>query len=75
MINPAQDKLKANGFQVDAVVRHGAPAETLINLAQEHGVSEIVIGRRGQLGIKSLIFGSVAGSLIQTSPIPVVVVP
>lgn len=47
----------------------------VINPAQEHGVSEIVIGRRGQSGIKSLIFGSVAGSLIQTSPIPVVVVP
>ena len=75
VVNPAQDKLKAKGFQVDAVVRHGAPAETLINLAHEHGVSEIIIGRRGQSGIKSLIFGSVAGSLIQTSPIPVVVVP
>ncbi|MGI9354178.1 MAG: universal stress protein [Rhizobiaceae bacterium] len=35
----------------------------------------MVVGRRGQSGIKNLIFGSVAGNLIQTSPVPVVVVP
>ena len=48
-------------------------AETLINLAHEYKVAEITIGRRGQSGIKSLLFGSVAGSLMQTSDIPVTV--
>jgi nucleotide-binding universal stress UspA family protein len=75
VVNPTKKLLEANGFKVEEVVKHGPPAETLINLATEHSVSEIVIGRRGQSGIKSLLFGSVAGSLIQTSHIPVVVVP
>ena len=75
VVSPAQQSLEADGFTVDTEVRHGPPAETLINVAKEQGVDEIVIGRRGQSGIKSLLFGSVAGSLIQTSDVPIVVVP
>ena len=74
-ISRAKAELEAKGFTVSAVVRHGPPAETLINLAHEYKVAEITIGRRGQSGIKSLLFGSVAGSLMQTSDIPVTVVP
>ena len=75
VVAPAKAELEAKGFTVSAVVRHGPPAETLINLAHEYKVAEITIGRRGQSGIKSLLFGSVAGSLMQTSDIPVTVVP
>ena len=46
-----------------------------LNLAHDNKVSEVAFGRRGQSGIKSLLFGSVAGSLIQTSDIPITVVP
>lgn len=75
VIAPVKKQLEDQGFKVEAVVRHGPPAETLINLAHEYKVAEIAFGRRGQTGIKTLLFGSVAGSLIQTSDIPIVVVP
>lgn len=75
VVAPAAEKLKSKGIACQAVVRHGPPAETLIKLAEEHDVSQIVIGRRGHSRIKNLLFGSVAGSLVQTSPVPVVVVP
>lgn len=75
IVDPASATLKSDGVDCDTVVTHGAPAETLIKLADKYGASQIVIGRRGQSGIKSLLFGSVAGNLIQTSPVPVVVVP
>ena len=70
-----QARMKAEHIACDAVVRHGQPAETLIRLSEEYGVRLIVVGRRGQSSLKNLIFGSVSGKLIQTSPIPVVVVP
>jgi len=54
VVTPAEESLKAKGFNVNAVVRHGAPAETIINIAHEFKVSEITIGRRGQSGIKTL---------------------
>ncbi len=75
VVDPAVAKLAEDGIAYETVVRHGPPAETLIKLAQKYGVQQIVIGRRGQSGIKSLLFGSVAGNLVPTSPVPVVVVP
>ncbi len=75
VVAPAEAMLTSEGVACETVVQHGAPAETLLKLAEKHDVKQIVIVRRGQAGIKNLIFGSVAGNLIQTSPVPVVVVP
>lgn len=75
VIMPVRSQLESKGFRVTDVVRHGQPAETLVALAHEFKVTEIVFGRRGQSGLKSLLFGSVAGNLIQTSDVPIIVVP
>lgn len=75
VVEPALQFLKNNGIVCDSVVQHGSPAETLIKIAKENNVAQIIIGRRGQTGLKTLLFGSVAGNLIQTAPVPVVVVP
>ena len=75
IIDPAMEKLNGHNIKAESIVRHGAPVETLNELAKKHNVNQIVIGRRGQSGIKSLLFGSVAGSLIQTSEVPITVVP
>lgn len=75
VVEPAAAFLKSEGVECETVVTHGPPAETLIKIAKKHDVQQIVIGRRGQTGIKSLLFGSVASNLVQTSPVAVVVVP
>jgi len=75
VVGPALTFLSEANIEVESIVRHGNPSETLIGIAKETGAAQIVIGRRGQSGLKSLIFGSVAGNLIQTAPIPVMVVP
>jgi nucleotide-binding universal stress UspA family protein len=63
------------GINVETVVRHGKIADTLIELAKEYGVSQIYIGRLGESRVQSMIFGSVTAALIQTSEVPVTVVP
>ncbi|MDF1670394.1 MAG: universal stress protein [Roseovarius sp.] len=75
VVVPAMAKLADAGIEAEGLVRHGKPAETLSAIAKEVGAAQIVIGRRGQSGVKALIFGSVAGNLVQTAPVPVVVVP
>jgi nucleotide-binding universal stress UspA family protein len=75
IVGPAQAQMEAEHVECEAVVRHGKPAETLIRLSGEYDARQIVVGRRGQSKLKNLIFGSVSGKLVQTSPIPVVVVP
>jgi nucleotide-binding universal stress UspA family protein len=57
------------------LVRHGHAGEVLSQLAREHDVKQIYIGRIGQSRLRELLFGSVAGSLVQISPVPVTVVP
>ena len=75
VVGPALSYLNEGGIEVESVVLHGNPSETLIQIAKDNNAAQIVIGRRGQSGLKSLIFGSVAGNLIQTAPVPVMVVP
>jgi nucleotide-binding universal stress UspA family protein len=75
VLDPLVAELKAAGLEVDGVVRHGHAAEVLAGLAGEFGASQIYVGRRGQSRITTLLFGSVAGTLVQVAPVPVTVVP
>ena len=70
IVAPAQAQLEAENVECEAVVRHGKPAETIIRLSEQYDVRHIVVGRRGQSALKNLIFGSVSGKLVQTSPVP-----
>ena len=75
ILEPQVAAVQAEKLEVESVVRHGKIAETIVDLAAEHGVSQIYIGRRGESLVHSMIFGSVTASLIQTAPVPVTVVP
>lgn len=75
VLDPLVTKLRASGLEVEGVVRHGHAAEVLSGLAGELGATQIFIGRRGVSTIQALLFGSVAGSLVQVAPVPVTVVP
>lgn len=75
VLGPVVKSVKDKGCDVETVVRHGHPAQTLVELAEGHDVAQIFIGRKGESRVASLLFGSVAGSLVQTSPVPVTVVP
>ena len=75
IINPIIAELVEKGVDAQGVVRHGHPAETLSQLANELDATNIIIGRKGQSLIKEKLFGSVGGTLVQISEHPVTVVP
>lgn len=75
VVEPVVAKLEAAGLNATGSVRHGHPAQTIVELAEENNVSQIFIGRLGASGLKTLLFGSVAANLVQTSSVPVTVVP
>ncbi len=74
------DELLMNGddalldVKLEAHVVPGTPAKALIDAAERHGAREIVVGshHRGRSGA---IYGDIAGELVRSAPIPVVVVP
>lgn len=75
VVRPIVDRLKKKGVEGETVVRHGHAAQVLSDLAKEHDAQAVYIGRIGQSRLRELLFGSVAGSLVQISPVPVTVVP
>lgn len=75
VLNPALDSLKGSGVEAEGIVRHGNVADVLNGLAGECNAIQIVVGRVGASGLKSLIFGSVTSKLVQMSSVPVTVVP
>ena len=75
ILGPETAALAESGLKVETVVRHGKIAETLNDLSQEYGVSQIYIGRMGESRVRSMIFGSVTAALVQSSEVPVTVVP
>lgn len=75
VLDPVVASLKSTGIEVEGVVKHGHAAQVLSELAEERGAAEIIIGRRGHSKIGAMLFGTVAGKLVQISPVPVTVVP
>jgi len=75
VLDPVVAALKSSGIEAESIVRHGHPAQVLCGLAEETGAVQIFIGRRGLSRLEVLLFGSVAGTLVQMSPVPVTVVP
>jgi len=75
IIGPIVAAFRERGLDAQGVVRHGHAAQTLLDLAQEYEVTNIVIGRTGTSRLKAQLFGSVASTLVQIADRPVTVVP
>ncbi|MDC0737980.1 universal stress protein [Cognatishimia sp. SS12] len=75
LMKPVVDGLAGSGVTIETSIKYGHIAEQLGKIAEDAGASQIVIGRNGHSGIGSRLFGSVAGSLAQTSPVACTIVP
>lgn len=75
IVDPLVLELSDEGSKVEGLVRHGHPAEVLCDIAEERAAAHVVVGRRGQSRVRSLLFGSTPGNLIQITTVPVTVVP
>ena len=70
----AADRLRASGFDAQAVVRKGDPAREIVAVARDRGAGVIVVGTRGQTGLQRLVLGSVAKKVLLHAPCSVLVV-
>lgn len=75
IIEPVMKRLKAAGVEARSAIRYGHVAQTLIAIAQEESAVQIIIGRTGESGLSARVFGSVAGNLAQSAPVPCTIVP
>lgn len=75
ILTPVVRRVQEAGIPVATTIRYGHIAETLCRIARDEGAAMIFIGRMGDSGFASRIFGSVAATLAQVAPVPVVIVP
>ncbi len=54
--------------------RIGSPAEEIVSLADERSVDLIVVGTHGRTGVKHLVMGSLARSVLKKAHRPVLIV-
>lgn len=67
-------RARKNYLRADTYMEIGDPAARIVAFARKAKCQEIVMGCRGLGKIKSVLLGSVASKVVQTSPFPVVIV-
>jgi nucleotide-binding universal stress UspA family protein len=72
-IETVLEETRPNG-DVEFVTREGHPADEIIDYANDRGVDQIVMGSRGLSGVKRLLLGSVAETVVRRADAPVNVV-
>ncbi|MEN9226077.1 MAG: cation:proton antiporter [Thermostichus sp. HHBFW_bins_43] len=55
-------------------LRSGPLAETIVEMASERQVTDVVMGKRGHRGWDQVLVGSTSQAVLETSPIPVILV-
>lgn len=69
-----REVLKAAGVSTDHHIGVGDPGQVIVDYARANNCDEIVMGTHGRGFLAGAIMGSVARTVIQQSPVPVVLV-
>ena len=72
--NEIAEETRSAGLEVEVIVRVGEPGATIVEIAEEVDADLLVIGTRGLTGVKHVLLGSVAESVVRRAPMPVLTV-
>lgn len=70
----AREKLDAAGMAYSYHISIGAPAEGIVQYAEEQGVDQIVLGAGEQRTLSTLLLGSVVNRVLHLSRLPVLLI-
>jgi nucleotide-binding universal stress UspA family protein len=73
-LEPAAERLRAAGFEVECRVREGDPSAVIIEMAEKDGVDAVIMGTHGHSGVKQWLLGSTAQRVVQHAPCAVLTV-
>lgn len=74
LINEACGQCRGLGIEVQAALLAGPVAASLLDYAQNSNVDIIVAGNKGHGFFREVITGSTTSSLVELSPVPILVV-
>jgi nucleotide-binding universal stress UspA family protein len=70
----ASESLKRKGLKVESAVREGDARSEIVDEARKWSADLIVLGSHGYTGVKRLLLGSVASSVVSHAPCSVEIV-
>ncbi len=73
VLNGVVEDGKKIGVEVQKILKVGSPAETILDVAKSLKVHTIVLGSEGKKGIKRVLLGSVAESVVRNAQCTVLV--
>lgn len=68
------EELDVDPAQVTFITREGRPANEIIAQAATDGIEQVIMGSRGLSGVKRLLLGSVAETVVRRAEVPVNVI-
>lgn len=75
LVKPLLDSVAKSGVKITPEIRYGHVSETLVDIVEKEGAKQLFIGRTGHSEFTARVFGSVASTLAQISPVPCTIVP
>ena len=69
-----ESELRQAGFRVSTLLRIGAVADTILNVAEEMQVDVIAMSTHGRTGPARWLLGSIADKVVRNSQIPVLLI-
>jgi len=75
LMDPLVESTKAEGVEASSIIRYGHVTETLADIAEQEGATQMFIGRTGHSNLAKILFGSVAAAMAQIAPVPCTIVP
>jgi nucleotide-binding universal stress UspA family protein len=73
-LQSARSELDAAGISYECEVAQGDPAHTIVDIVERFACDMVVMGARGQSGLRRALMGSVSNEVLHASPVPVMVV-
>ena len=74
LFEEAQDRAGDRAGDLVTNRETGAPARTIVEFAEDHGIDHVVIGSHGRSGVSRVLLGSVAEAVARRVSVPVTIV-
>ncbi|WP_058827109.1 universal stress protein [Haloferax sp. Q22] len=74
VVDEVVERGESRGIKTVGAVRRGAPHETILDYAAEHGAEVIAMATHGRTGVERVLLGSVTERVVRTASVPVLTV-
>lgn len=75
LFTAANELAAEHGVELNTTTVEGRPADAIVEYADEHAINQFIMGSRGRTGVSRVLLGSIAGTVVHGSSVPVTVVP